>query len=45
MLERPYKKLKSCHYKDRRMKRICGSKDLCKHPGWPTLCKKHCEMM
>ena len=43
--DRPYKKLKTCHYKSEKMKDYCHSKDLCTHPGWPTLCKKHCEVL
>lgn len=36
-----YKKLPQCEHKVG--KGICGSKDLCSHKGWPTLCKGHCK--
>lgn len=42
--DKPYKKLTECHYKLGKGL-ICGSTDLCDHPGWPTLCKRHCKEM
>lgn len=41
MIEEQYKKLSRCERKVG--KEICGSKDLCSHKGWPTLCKLHCN--
>lgn len=49
MQEKPYKKKTKCQKQvfDHGLSkyRTCNSNDLCTHPGWPTLCKKHCEMM